>query len=106
MCFLTGKHMVIKYAPAPSAEELIQTFPEADVILLEGFKYSEYPKIEGGSKMQFLRDLVCDPKYLLGIVTDLTTGRTGCERGNARIFHFFGLEETERSVRTIFSVKW
>ena len=32
--FSEQKHMVIKYMPALSTEKLIQTFPEADVILL------------------------------------------------------------------------
>ena len=69
LVFSGTKYMMIKYFPAPSAEELIGYFPEADVILLEGFKYSEYPKIEvirrGNSSVS-----VCDPNYLLGVVTD------------------------------------
>ncbi|MCQ4775705.1 molybdopterin-guanine dinucleotide biosynthesis protein MobB, partial [Lacrimispora saccharolytica] len=51
--FSAGKYMVIKYAPTPSVEELIKTFPEAELILLEGFKYSEYPKIEVIRKREF-----------------------------------------------------
>ena len=38
--------MMVKYQPSPETDELIACFPEADVVLLEGFKYSEYPKIE------------------------------------------------------------
>ena len=69
--FSTKKYMVVKYAPAPSVEELVGAFPEADLILLEGFKYSEYPKIEVVRKGNS-SESVCDPKNLLGIVTDLT----------------------------------
>ncbi len=53
-----------------TAEELIAAFPEADVILLEGFKDSPWPKIEvvrsGNSSAP-----VCDPATLLAVATDL-----------------------------------
>lgn len=92
--FSAKKYMVVKYAPAPSVEELVGVFPEADVILLEGFKYSEYPKIEvirkGNSS-----ELVCDPKYLLGIVTDLTKEELDVN-GETPDIPLFGSEETER----------
>ena len=92
--FSAKKHMIIKYVPAPSVEDLIAAFPEADLILLEGFKYSEYPKIEvirkGNSS-----ESVCDPRYLLGIVTDLTKEELD---GNRELLDIplFDLEETER----------
>ncbi|RGD66096.1 molybdopterin-guanine dinucleotide biosynthesis protein B [Lachnospiraceae bacterium OF09-6] len=91
--FSAGKYMVIKYAPTPSVEELIKTFPEAELILLEGFKYSEYPKIEVIRKGNSAR-LVCDPKNLLGIVTDYTSEEL--EWKNTCGIPFFGLEETEQ----------
>ena len=91
--FSAKKYMVVKYAPTPSVEELIGAFPEADVILLEGFKYSEYPKIEvirkGNSS-----ESVCDPKYLLGIVTDLSKDELNAD-GEISGIPRFGLEETE-----------
>ena len=49
---------------------LIQHFPEADVILLEGLKHSTWPKIEivrSGNSTQ----AVCDPDTLLALVTDI-----------------------------------
>ena len=92
--FSAKKYMVVKYAPAPSVEELVGAFPEVDVILLEGFKYSEYPKIEvirkGNSS-----ESVCDPKYLLGIVTDLTKEELDVN-GETLDIPLFGSEETER----------
>lgn len=99
--FSAKKYMVVKYAPVPSVEELIGAFPEADVILLEGFKYSEYPKIEvirkGNSS-----ESVCDPKYLLGIVTDLTKEELDVN-GEMPDSPLFGLEETERLVDYLLS---
>jgi len=50
--------------------DLIQQFPEADVILLEGLKYSIWPKIEiirAGNSAQ----PVCSSDTLLALVTDV-----------------------------------
>ena len=99
--FSAKKYMVVKYVPAPSVEELVGVFPEADVILLEGFKYSEYPKIEvirkGNSS-----ESVCDPKNLLGIVTDLTKAELDVN-GEMLDIPLLGLEETERLVDYLLS---
>jgi molybdopterin-guanine dinucleotide biosynthesis protein B len=50
--------------------DFLDAFPEADVILLEGFKDSAYPKLEvvrsGNSDHP-----VCDPATLLAVCTDL-----------------------------------
>ena len=100
--FSAKKYMVVKYAPAPSVEELVGAFPEVDVILLEGFKYSEYPKIEvirkGNSS-----ESVCDPKNLLGIVTDLTKAELDVS-GEMLDIPLLGLEETERLVDYLLSI--
>ena len=93
LVFSGTKYMMVKYQPAPETDELITCFPEADVVLLEGFKYSEYPKIEVIRKGNSAR-LVCDPKNLLGIVTDYTSEEL--EWKNTCGIPFFGLEETER----------
>lgn len=92
--FSAKKYMVVKYAPAPSVEELVGAFPEVDVILLEGFKYSEYPKIEVIRKSNS-SESVCDPKNLLGIVTDLTKAELDVN-GETLDIPLFGSEETER----------
>ena len=94
--FSDTKYMMVKYQPVPSEKELTACFPEADIILLEGFKYSEYPKIEVVRKANSSRS-VCDPKFLLGIVTDLsreTLGIEKCVQDEAEI-PFFDLNETE-----------
>ncbi len=49
---------------------LIAQFPQADLVLLEGFKHSSRPKLEvvrGGNSST----PVCDPATLLALVTDL-----------------------------------
>lgn len=67
--FSGGRWMVVKEEPGMDEKRLAELFPEADVILLEGFKYSAYPKFEivrkGNSE-----EPVCDPETLLGLVTD------------------------------------
>ena len=62
------KFQAVKYARV-SENELSALFPEADLILLEGFKHSPWPKIEilRGSVS---REPVCDPAALLALVTD------------------------------------
>ena len=68
--FSAGKYMLVKQKPQISETELMEFFPEADLILLEGFKYSNYPKIEiirkGNSMMS-----VCNPERLMAIATNL-----------------------------------
>ena len=68
--FSKGKYMLVKQQPQITEKELLEFFPEADLILLEGFKYSNYPKIEivrkGNSS-----ESVCNPKRLMAIATNL-----------------------------------
>lgn len=56
---------------------LIAQFPEADLILLEGFKYSAWPKLEvvraGNSAAP-----VSNPATLLALVTDLPLSLPAC----------------------------
>ncbi len=62
------KFQMVKYA-AVSEENLIAFYPEADLVLLEGFKWTDYPKIElvrkGNSEAP-----ACDPATLIALVTD------------------------------------
>mgnify|MGYP003291804462 CR=1 FL=1 len=79
--FSKGRWMVIKEEPQMNERRLAQLFPEADFILLEGFKYSEYPKFEivrnGNSKQS-----VCDKKTLLALVTDTELSLDGVKKIN------------------------
>jgi molybdopterin-guanine dinucleotide biosynthesis protein B len=62
------KFQAVKYA-AVTEEDLIALYPEADLILLEGFKWTAYPKVEIVRKGVSDR-AVCDPNTLLALVTD------------------------------------
>ena len=44
--FSDTKFMVVKQEAGVTETRLQEMFPEADLILLEGFKYSSYPKME------------------------------------------------------------
>ena len=67
--FDSGKFKLVRPVPV-EAEALIPLFPDADLILLEGFKHSRWPKLElvrtGNSSAP-----VCPPDTLLALVTDL-----------------------------------
>lgn len=66
----SGKRwMVIKEEPDISQKVLMTHFPEADFILLEGFKDSDYPKIEIVRKEISIKS-VCKKDTLLALVTD------------------------------------
>ena len=69
--FSESRVMVIKERTDVSEEDLIRAFPDADLILLEGFKYSDYPKIEL-VRRGISEGPVCDPRYLLALVTDFS----------------------------------
>ena len=62
------KFQAVKYA-AVTERDLVALYPEAELILLEGFKWTDYPKLElvrrGVSEKP-----VCDPDTLLALVTD------------------------------------
>jgi len=79
------KFQVTRYA-AVTEEDLIALFPDADLILLEGFKGSSWPKVEvvrsGNSDGS-----VCDPSALLALVTDLPLSVSGVP--------VLGLEDTK-----------
>ncbi|WP_297209220.1 molybdopterin-guanine dinucleotide biosynthesis protein B [uncultured Flavonifractor sp.] len=63
------KFKIVKKQPV-AADMLISQFPEADLILLEGFKHTAWPKVEvvRGAVSQAP---ISDPATLLALVTDL-----------------------------------
>lgn len=67
--FSDTKYMVVKQEEKVSEQRLAKYFPEADIILLEGFKYSGYPKLElvrkGNSEVP-----VCHGQDLIAVVSD------------------------------------
>ena len=79
--FSAGKYMLVKQQPQISEKELAEFFPDATtgehgtttlggLILLQGFKYSTYPKIEIIRKGNSAES-VCDPEKLMAIATNL-----------------------------------
>ncbi len=63
------KFKIVKKQPV-TADFLMTQFPEADLILLEGFKHSHLPKLELVRRGNSERP-VSDPATLLALVTDL-----------------------------------
>lgn len=61
-CFMLVKNQY------KSPEELINYFPEADIILLEGYKEYPFPKIE---MRRYEEILDCDRSSVIAIVSDL-----------------------------------
>lgn len=67
--FSDNKFMIIKEDNTVDEKYFINIFPEADIIFLEGFKGSNYPKLEivrkGNSSVS-----VCNKNNLIGILSD------------------------------------
>lgn len=67
--FSSNKFMIIKEDNTVDEKYLINIFPEADIIFLEGFKGSNYPKLEivrkGNSSIP-----ICNKNNLIGILSD------------------------------------
>lgn len=74
--FSASKWMVIKEQSGVSEQRLIEEFPEADIILLEGLKNSTYPKFEVIRK-KVSNESICNKESLLGIITDSTVEIAG-----------------------------
>ncbi len=70
------RYMIIREGKGPSPEELSAFFPEADIILLEGYKFSNYPKVELIRKGNSSRS-VCGEEHLLAVITDLDSRPEG-----------------------------
>ena len=95
--FSDHKFMVVKKQPEEARaeqmtpEQLASWFPEADLILLEGFKDSGYSKVEliRGANSS---DCVCRGRNLRAVVTDLAPGAV---KGLPEGVPVFGLEDVE-----------
>lgn len=68
--FSKNKFMVVKEQKETDESELIKLFPEADLIFLEGFKNSNYPKIEIVRKGNSYES-VCNKENLIVIASDI-----------------------------------
>lgn len=67
--FSKNKYMMVKEEASMTAERLADMFPEADLIIIEGLKYSDYPKIEL-VRGRIAEDAVCDPATVLAYISD------------------------------------
>lgn len=73
-----GRWMMVREEPG-RLESLVELFCDFDMVLLEGQKYSPYPKIELVRKA-VSRQSVCSPETLLALATDTDCRVAGVER--------------------------
>lgn len=71
-----SRFSVVKDQAGLNADDFLSWFPEADVILLEGQKYSSCPKIEV-LRQVISQEPVCDPGTVLAYVSDGTVRQPG-----------------------------
>lgn len=64
------KLMMVKDLQEPNIEEMIALQQDMDIVILEGMKYSSFPKIEVVRSV-ISQEIVCDPKTLLAVATDV-----------------------------------
>lgn len=62
--------MVIKEEVNIPVFDLVDQFPEADLILLEGFKYSNFPKVEI-VRSEISSHPVSNPETVIAYISDL-----------------------------------
>ena len=70
------RYQLVRQTQGVCERDFFDAFPEADVILLEGFKDSPYPKIEVVRAGNCAAP-VCDPATLLAVATDLPLALEG-----------------------------
>ena len=68
--FDAGKWMVVKSQPQVGVEDLTALFPEAGIILLEGCKGSDYPKVQMLTAEK--NEIVCNRQNLVAFASDGT----------------------------------
>lgn len=68
--FSKNKWMIIKEEKDIDVRNLIDQFPEADLIILEGFKHSDFPKIEI-VRGEISSSPVSNPKTVIAYISDL-----------------------------------
>lgn len=87
--FSPHRYFIYKQQPDVTAEDMIKSFPEADIIILEGFKELNYTKIEivrdGNSEKP-----VCAADSLVALVTNMDTPQFPREYSELPVY---GLED-------------
>lgn len=92
--FSGSRFMAVKQQADVTEQQLCELFPEADLILLEGFKNSWYPKIETLRQCVF-REPVCSREGLLAYVADFDIP----DRGE---IPWFSAEEPRKAAQLIY----
>lgn len=77
--FSRSKWMLIKEEENIDISHLIKQFPEADLIILEGFKYSNFPKIEI-VRGEISSNPVSNPETVIAYISDLDIFDPGVEQ--------------------------
>lgn len=75
--FSSQRYLILKEQPDVDAADLILNFPEADLILLEGMKGSQYPKIEVVRQINSEK-FVCERSTVVAYAADFDIG--ACEK--------------------------
>lgn len=86
-----SKFMVIREWPQEDPETLMRLFPDADLLLLEGFKYSGYPKIEL-VREGISQEPVCPRETVIAYVTDICEKLPWME-GEIPVYRFEQVQE-------------
>lgn len=73
------KLMMIEEKENPSIEALLALQKHMDIVILEGMKYSGFPKIEI-VRAAVSRESVCDPETLIALVTDTSLSLPNIKR--------------------------
>ncbi len=89
--FSDRRVMIIRDDTAVTEKELISEFSDADIVILEGFKYSGYPKVEVVRRANSGAP-VCDTENLLALVSDLSAEKIPAKYSGVPVY---GMEETE-----------
>ena len=74
--FSDTKFMVVKKQSSPEVSQLKEYFKEADLIILEGFKYDIYPKVEV-VREENSKKSICEREGLRAIVSDFKPENCG-----------------------------
>ena len=91
-----SKFMAVREWPRANPEALMELFPDADLILLEGFKYSGYPKIEL-VRSGVSREPVCPKDTVRAYVTDICENLPWME-GEIPVYRFEQIQEVAQQL--------
>lgn len=92
-----SRYCIVREQEEITVEAMIGQFDDADLILLEGQKFSDYPKMELVRKAVADRP-VCNPETVAAYVTDLEPWESGVFSGKKPVFSFGQEKEAARFV--------